>query len=96
VSHTPGPWITDGCYIRHGGPKADPEREVDLARIYCHAEMPEGAYLANARLVAAAPDLYEAALTFCDIWNGKISYTMDSMAAAENALQAAVKKAEGK
>lgn len=52
VKHTPGPWRTTGVYI-----------DSDFGTV-CHAtfsaDLSSGSPEANARLIAAAPDLLEA------------------------------------
>ena len=60
---TPGPWAYDGDYIwaeSIGGYVADPNTE-DMTGGDCVARNEShGAIAANARLIAAAPELYEA------------------------------------
>ena len=50
--HTPGPWKVDGTYIY------EVEQDKILAEVetYNNNELP---YEANARLIAAAPEMYE-------------------------------------
>jgi hypothetical protein len=61
-AHTPGPWIVDD---KQGG---DVYRYVlaeggDLPTVIARVTLNRGASEANARLIAAAPELYEALLT---------------------------------
>jgi hypothetical protein len=60
MSHTPGPWevnITGTNTLVVGGPR--PDRRISY--VYgLFAECPEDERLANARLMAAAPELLEA------------------------------------
>ena len=52
MSHTPGPWDVDTSYL------SIVAREMNICEIYddCGPQQ----YIANARLIAAAPDLLEA------------------------------------
>ena len=71
--HTPGPWQVAENYDSRTGPHVYIEREYDgdgvtnLAGIYTVAEvadqafLPEGTQVANARLIAKAPELLELA-----------------------------------
>ena len=59
AKHTPGPWhievthVTEGAYtISHGANRQGDGPECDVGKFYCSG--------ANARLIAAAPDLLEA------------------------------------
>lgn len=52
TNHTPGPWAVDNLTVRWGGYfVADCDGKGDIAR--------QGECQANARLIAAAPDLLE-------------------------------------
>ena len=53
--HTPGPWAVDGA-----GPTAM-VRGADLSIVAVRHRLPSATHEANARLIAAAPDLLEAA-----------------------------------
>lgn len=53
TNHTPGPWAVDNLTVRWGGYfVADCDGKGDIAR--------QGECQANARLIAAAPDLLDA------------------------------------
>lgn len=55
AEHTPGPWITNGYTIEQDMPKGV------LTSVVAHAEDENNAdWQANARLLAAAPELLEA------------------------------------
>src|SRR5438552_2211842 len=56
MSHTPGPWINRGCDTIEGGDG------FTVARNYSdrNAERDTAEHEANARLIAAAPDLFDA------------------------------------
>lgn len=73
AQHTPGPWIASGSQILQGGylkewrleiaslpSRADPNPKLDAAAKN-HSERN-----ANARLIAAAPELLEALQALCD------------------------------
>lgn len=60
MKHTPGPWFLKGSYVRAAIPGAlmgDGPKDFNIAIVY---EGYEGDRAANARLVAAAPDLLAA------------------------------------
>ena len=100
TSHTPGPWRTgeDGHNILSAQPG---ERPKMLASVYHdlggvggltskeHAEAH-----ANARLMAAAPDLL-AACRAVDEWYDLVRQDYPEMLAPYQAVQAAIAKAEG-
>jgi hypothetical protein len=57
TAHSPGPWLTDTKIVRSCN------SDSDIARVYCHSQSDES-YIANAHLIAAAPELL-AALEKC-------------------------------
>lgn len=57
TAHTPGPWTSDTCYVRSALPEAG---DADIARIYQPLGMKPATRVANAALIAAAPDLLAA------------------------------------
>lgn len=89
--HTPGPWQAVGTYVC--GPdnqslcQTDPFGDRVVA-------------LANARLIAAAPDFYSAAKTFLEyreaLDDGDDVAAMHFYAIAKKQLEAAIAKAEGR
>lgn len=88
--HTPGPWITGGFYIR------GPQKEL-LARMR-GAPSPERE--ANARLIAAAPDLLAALKTAreCIVYCSRAHNDVQSGEGfpVELFIDAAIAKAEGR
>lgn len=60
ISHTPGPWENDYCIEVTAG-----------SRIICSMryEYSDGENQANARLIAAAPEMYKLLLSLCDSAN---------------------------
>lgn len=83
AAHTPGPWITDymerECWIG-----SDPIQDL-----VCSVERigPKSEYLANARLIAAAPELLEALQGVLRVADRKTTEF--------DAARAAIKKAGG-
>lgn len=60
AKHTPGPWVVKfrndhSCYISMGDPKAGPHKQFDLE----FSDL-DPSDVADARLIAAAPDLLSA------------------------------------
>ena len=51
TAHTAGPWRTNGCYIS--------SNYGEVGHAYYVSGMPEGMSEANARLIAAAPVMYD-------------------------------------
>jgi len=67
---TPGPWEVDGLYVTAG----DPSTGATIADCWKSSRLSHVEKKANARLIAAAPELFEAAsaLIACDTaenWN---------------------------
>lgn len=58
MKHTPGPWRTNGCYIS--------SNYGEVGHAYWVSSMPDGMSEANARLIAAAPELLEALQAIID------------------------------
>jgi hypothetical protein len=108
VTHTPGPWETQGPGLGNTFIVAAGKRgQVELALVYKEAEYdPRLPMEANARLIAAAPDLLEAARNAILGMDGgsddarchKGITTRERCAQCRrvDALTAAVLKAEGK
>jgi len=55
--HTPGPWVFNGPSVTNGDPTLNGGR-YNIASVYGFMDDDDGE--ANARLIAASPDLYEA------------------------------------
>jgi hypothetical protein len=92
MSHTPGPWVWDEKMWALAAPVGFVIDSAPYEGMWFAGDDED----ADKRLVAAAPDLYEAARTFVRIWDGEDGFTMESVSAAENALRAAYNKALGK
>ena len=63
TSHTPGPWIVaNGLQVWRDGPSAARSPRICTLRNAADPvdQLPADQMAANARLIAAAPDLYEA------------------------------------
>lgn len=92
AKHTPGPWLVDHDTDITGS-ESSPEigcvGKVDIAHVYLRAV--PGKTEANARLIAAAPDLLEAL-------KAVLNSCLDSrgLADAYKQARAAIAKAEGK
>jgi hypothetical protein len=94
--HTPGPWTLSAYYPnRVIGDRNDGEGRY-VADCHCNglngAEQPEDA--ANARLIAAAPDLLEALQGMLDVY-GNDGHLHAPALAALRAARAAIAKAGG-
>jgi len=83
MSHTPGPWRTNYRMVTPVNAAQDGSADV------CHVYGDEETEIANARLIASAPDLLAA----CERWLA-ISGPQDAIE-ARFAIQEAVKKARG-
>lgn len=57
IAHTPGPWMTDDETVNHGPIIIQRDGSLEVAAIYGEGKDQRAA---NARLIAAAPDLLEA------------------------------------
>jgi hypothetical protein len=91
MKHTPGPWKRDSQYMPEEGAEGfspyivdSDGRNVGAAMMIPENEME---FVANARLIAAAPDLLEAAK-----WLMKMHGRLGSR--AWDAMRTAIKKAE--
>ena len=90
---TPGTWIVGSVTVwSHQGGMV---RRVALCEIHEGIDLDEAE--ANARLIAAAPDLLEAAKAICDHTVTVVAggYVMDFNSPEWVALEAAIEKAEG-
>lgn len=93
MAHTPGPWECDGSeiYCENLGissvhrPKTDDEGGV----------MSNAEANANARLIAAAPELLHELKRLLQLWEEAIGYEDDYMDMGD-AARAAIAKAEGR
>lgn len=107
IKHTPGPWMADGWgEIEDGVPIIAVHEENGLRSptrgivAWCTTiagaafESPERAY-ANARLIAAAPELLEAAQPFVAHNSGDETITITVKTEDVRRLRAAIAKATG-
>lgn len=108
AQHTPGPWIADCEEGSYGVFVADDGREI--ARLhdkrgnfpqssFSHTQyLYDGQHEANARLIAAAPDLLAAAQDACDNFQTSERHHPNHVlitADAFNCLRAAIARATG-
>ena len=89
AEHTQGPWEAIGCAVYVAG---NPWCEV-IPGIHNTRSAPSDERRANARLIAAAPELLEAAETLVNLATS--DETMIDYAAAYDRLRAAIAKAKG-
>lgn len=101
MPHTPGPWATvDAEWMisqRSGmGYRYFPVRSSgqtwDIANVFADEDDPE--MLANARLIAAAPELLQELKRLLSMWEKAIGWEKDYMDMGD-AARAAIAKAEG-
>lgn len=88
---TPGPWVAKGTDIFTGYPvgrSQEPEEIIYAMQLY---EV-EGTQEANARLIAAAPDMYEALKAIIESGEIPLCYSDKLVVMAKQALA----KAEGR
>jgi hypothetical protein len=89
AAFTPGPWDTDG-YNLVGVPDA---LAIQISMRAAGGDGSEDEYRANARLIAAAPDMYEAlkaALNYLENTESELGMTLDSAKAARAAIAKAL------
>ena len=95
AGHTPGPWTVDVSHM-YGAINAG-KRHVALANFYnCHDEemrVTREQQEANAQLISAAPDLFEALKIILEYPYGDASPLDDPL--VMNQARAAIRKAEG-
>ena len=103
AKHTPGPWVVDGDVIR-----GDQQRNgsISVASMldvsYPYGRRAGESKHANARLIAAAPDLLDAAKLVIAWYEAEDDHSkadfyqrMDMCRESESALRAAIAKATG-
>ena len=85
--HTPGPWVTRGATIRstHPDAPADP---------VCRCAGLDSTVDANARLIAAAPDLLEALANMVGAFGGVGETTSPAIESARAAIRKATAEGE--
>lgn len=88
MTHTPGPWhVQKGLYIRN-------QQNLGVAMAYLSPRLTPEATLANARLIAAAPDLLAAARQAYSLL--RLHADTDGKMRVANALVNAIDKADGR
>ena len=93
MKHTPGPWRNIDNVIYTKAETHANCRALEIATVVVKEKaIPMSQLIANARLIAAAPDLLEA----CKKAHGLISLDTSEAANAADILNDAIKKAEGK
>lgn len=77
AKHTPGPWSARQTRLgswRIEGPRLASSSHrlspIVLADVLSHGQLPPGETVANARLIAAAPELLEALQKVSDVYDG--------------------------
>ena len=97
-AHTPAPWVLDGhnmsSIIRCTVPRGHPDAKHTCGDYETIADCKGDNWKANARLIAAAPDML-AALTLAEIAADPTA-TADERAKAKSAIRAAIAKAGGR
>lgn len=91
--HTPGPWIAVGAWVEHPDDNTPDICNCDPFSMYQEGRS-DKEVCANARLIAAAPDLLEA-LKACDEAMAYMS-EYDIPLTLPGQVKAAIAKAEGK
>ncbi len=91
TTHTPGPWVAIGKVIKEGLGRRN---SVTVTRIDSRGKFVKGCDEANARLMAAAPDLVLALQAMLCQFQDHEQYGEDD-AAAINIARAAIAKATG-
>ena len=89
TKHTPGPWNAEPMIRDHGFPYTPVMATTLIARVYSTAFGDDEQSLANATLIAAAPDMYEALREL-------IAVKPNSDAPEWVAARAAIDRAEGR
>ena len=92
IKHAPGPWVVQGRWVnRHVNAAA-------VAQVYCGGGVEEPRRAANARLIAAAPDMLEALehmTAVCEVQVKPWSLTTGMRREAYERAAAAIAKAKG-
>ena len=94
AGYTTGPWVFDGTLDRNDQPIVAAEHNVLIATICHECVKPVDELNANAHLIAAATDMYEALREMERTYNELNEATQESEAACLMA-RAALTKAEG-
>lgn len=67
MEHTPGPWTNHGRISQPGLPHSAVAAKTLIARVYSEAFGDEAQEAANARLIAAAPELLAVLVELTDL-----------------------------
>jgi hypothetical protein len=97
TSHTPGPWIVaNGLQVWRDGPSATRSPRICTLRNAADPvdQLPADQMAANARLIAAAPDMYEALKTL--LFNCRHGNGLEAQYQALDRAESALAKAEGR
>jgi hypothetical protein len=97
TSHTPGPWIVEnGLQVWRDGPSAARSPRICTLRNAADPvdQLPADQMAANARLIAAAPDMCEALKTL--LFNCRHGNGLEAQYQALDKAESALAKAEGR
>ena len=96
-AHTPGPWVAKGDEVvgTHSMRFNLTTAGTPVIAHVCKHEDTEGGfpYEANARLIAAAPELLDFAIAFVDLFNGDPNSPLDQSMLGQ--ARAAIARAKG-
>jgi hypothetical protein len=96
--HTPGPWEFDGDYVWAESIKgyvADPQTEDILSGEHVAHSKAAAQWRANAKLIAAAPELLAALVAVLEIEDRDEFVPLTELDKAWTAARAAIAKAQG-
>lgn len=82
TKHTPGPWsvfVSEGILIAKEDDYADGHNQMAITVASRHGLISHNEALANAHLIAAAPEMVEALAPFADALKGNWSHQPDDM-----------------
>ena len=91
TQHTPGPWNVTGLYVR----ERDGGLVASINDLWHDQKTPKGEKNANARLMAAAPDLLALAYDFGQMLTGMDPYTVDDASIMRDKIKAIIARATG-
>ena len=91
TQHTPGPWNVTGLYVR----ERDGGLVASINDLWHDQKTPTAEKNANARLMAAAPDLLALAYDFGQMLTGMDPYTVDDASIMRDKIKAIIARATG-
>ena len=91
TQHTPGPWKVTGLYVR----EQDGGLVASINDLWHDQKTPTAEKNANARLIAAAPDLLALAYDFGQMLTGMDPYTVDDASIMRDKIKAIIARATG-